>query len=180
MSFNRNDTVVPFGTDSSSRSKQHAVTVRWKWSTFSELPNDYLYAAMSLRESIFVVEQNVPYLDADGRDPYCHHLTGYINGRLVAYARVLPKDLFETGFFSFGRVVVHLDQRGSGIGRQLVARVLAYLDEIRGDTPIKISSQLYLKDFYASFGFAAHGEPYVEDQILHIEMVRNQWDGTCR
>ncbi|CAB3759588.1 GNAT family N-acetyltransferase [Paraburkholderia solisilvae] len=151
-------------------------SVTWAWSSFAQLPVDHLYAALNLRESIFVVEQDVPYLDADGRDPHCRHLTGFADGQLIAYSRTLPKDLFEPGFFSFGRVVVHPAHRRVGIGRELVTRVLDHLDEIRGNTPIKISSQLYLENFYRSFGFVSNGEPYIEDRILHIEMVR----GLCR
>ncbi|CAN7683940.1 GNAT family N-acetyltransferase [Paraburkholderia sp. 22099] len=158
-------------------SASHSVNARadavaWRWSSFEQLPVAHLYAAISLRESIFVVEQNVPYLDADGRDPHCRHLTGFVDGRLVAYARVLPKDLFEPGFFSFGRVVVHPEHRHAGIGRELVTLALAHLDEVRGNTPVKISSQFYLREFYQSFGFAPQGEPYIEDRILHIGMVR--------
>jgi ElaA protein len=38
---------------------------------------------------------------------------------------------------------------------------------------IKISAQLYLKDFYNSFGFKTTGSSYLEDGIPHIAMIIN-------
>jgi ElaA protein len=37
--------------------------------------------------------------------------------------------------------------------------------------PIRIGAQRYLERFYGSFGFVPTGEPYLEDNIPHIEMV---------
>lgn len=147
--------------------------IRWEFSSFEELSVHQLYEALCLRESIFIVEQNVPYIDMDGKDKHCMHLMGYAEHGLVAYLRIVPLDLFERGYFSFGRVVVKANLRGTGIGREIVHRGIEHLDKIRNGHPIKISSQLYLKDFYASFGFVAEGEPYIEDRIPHIAMVRS-------
>ena len=41
-----------------------------------------------------------------------------------------------------------------------------------GAVPIRISSQAYLEKFYRSLGFVIVGEPYLEDKIPHIEMLR--------
>ncbi|MEI9807311.1 MAG: GNAT family N-acetyltransferase [Bacteroidota bacterium] len=38
--------------------------------------------------------------------------------------------------------------------------------------PIKIGAQLYLKQFYHSFGFDQSSDIYDEDGIDHIEMIR--------
>jgi ElaA protein len=37
---------------------------------------------------------------------------------------------------------------------------------------IRINAQLYLEHFYAQFGFQRVSDPYDEDGIPHIEMVR--------
>ena len=42
-----------------------------------------------------------------------------------------------------------------------------------GEQTIKIGAQLYLKNFYESFGFKQIGDVYNEDGILHIKMIRN-------
>src|SRR6267143_733097 len=54
-----------------------ATEIVWQWSRFSELRPDDLYAMVRLREAVFVVEQNCPYLDADGRDSRAWHLLGW-------------------------------------------------------------------------------------------------------
>lgn len=149
-----------------------ASNVKWIWSSFEGLSVYQLYEALRLRESIFIVEQNVPYIDLDGKDKQCMHLMGYAEHDMVAYMRIVPLDLFERGYFSLGRVVVRSDLRGTGIGREMVSRGIKYLDKVRKGHPIKISSQFYLKDFYASFGFIAQGEPYIEDKIPHIAMIK--------
>lgn len=146
--------------------------VEWVWTGFDGLSPEQLYDLLKLRESIFIVEQNVPYVDMDGKDKYCRHLMGYAGNEIVAYMRVVPLNLFAPGYFSLGRVVVRADLRGTGIGREMMRIGIEYLDKIRQGSPIKISSQLYLKNFYASFGFVPQGEPYIEDRIPHIAMVR--------
>jgi ElaA protein len=43
--------------------------------------------------------------------------------------------------------------------------------------PVRIGAQVYLERFYGEFGFARCSEPYDEDGIMHIEMLR---EGTGR
>jgi ElaA protein len=38
---------------------------------------------------------------------------------------------------------------------------------------IKLSAQKYLENFYSNLGFKTIGEPYLEDGIPHIAMVKN-------
>ena len=48
--------------------------VAWRYEPFARLGPDELYAIVTLRERVFVVEQTCPYQDADGLDPRCDHL----------------------------------------------------------------------------------------------------------
>ena len=41
--------------------------------TFSELSATELYEILRLREAVFIVEQNCPYPEADGKDPDAVH-----------------------------------------------------------------------------------------------------------
>jgi ElaA protein len=41
-----------------------------------------------------------------------------------------------------------------------------------GDVPIAISAQVYLERFYADFGFMRSSPDYLEDGILHCDMLR--------
>lgn len=146
--------------------------VVWTWLSFDQIPSLLLYSALRLRQDIFIVEQSVPYPDIDGRDLQSRHLFGLLHGELVAYLRALPRDLFEPGHLSFGRVVVKKEARGFGMGRAIVKECIDSFQQSQKGIPIKISSQLYLKDFYASFGFETSGEPYIEDMIPHIAMIK--------
>lgn len=148
---------------------------RWEWKPFSELTLEELYAVLALRSEVFVVEQRSIYLDADGRDGQCHHLLGTSEAGgaplLAAYLRVLPPGLkFEDA--SLGRVVVSPRARGQGLGRELTARGIAFIEARYPGRRIRISAQHYLLRFYEGFGFRAQGDVYDEDGIPHIEMVR--------
>jgi len=140
---------------------------------FADLTVRQLYDIMALRQEVFVVEQNCPYLDADGKDPGSWHLVGIdVEGTHVAYARLLPPGLSYEGFASIGRVVSSPARRGQSLGKQLVAEALSACRRLFGDTPIQIGAQYYLLAFYRSFGFEEIGDTYLEDGIPHIHMVK--------
>ena len=42
--------------------------------TFDKLSTAELYEILRLREAVFIVEQNCPYPEADGKDPEAVHL----------------------------------------------------------------------------------------------------------
>ena len=145
--------------------------VTWRWVTFDELTVDALYRVMALRQRVFVIEQNCVYLDADGHDAVCIHGLGESGGELVAYARLLPRDVaYPTP--SIGRVVTSPTARGSGLGRTVVEQAIAECGRRFPGEAITIGAQLYLLAFYESFGFVGAGNPYDEDGIMHIEMIR--------
>jgi ElaA protein len=147
----------------------------WQWSGFSELTPADLYAVVRLREAVFIVEQNCPYPDSDGRDPNAWHLLGWeerSSGRaLVAYARIFePGVRYDEG--SIGRVVTAPDVRGTGKGRALMAEALRRFDSLAPGQPIRIAAQRRLEDFYLGLGFRTVSDPYEEDGIIHVDMVR--------
>lgn len=140
---------------------------------FDELTLTQLYDAMALRQSVFVVEQNCPYLDADGKDVSSWHVLGYDDnsGRLVAYTRLLPKGLTYVDYASIGRVLTAPSVRGQGTGRRLMLESLRQAKRLFGEVPIKISAQSYLIQFYRELGFVPVGEEYLEDGIPHMGML---------
>lgn len=138
---------------------------------FDSLTVKELYAILKLRSEIFVVEQNCVFLDIDGKDLSCQHLMLYQNKELMAYARIVPAGLSFTEP-SIGRIVSSHAARGKGFGRQLVSLAIANCQRLYGNKPIKIGAQLYLKSFYESFGFVIYGEEYLEDDIVHVDMIR--------
>ena len=151
--------------------------LRWHCAPFAELTLGDLYAALQLRSLVFVVEQSCPFLDADGSDDRAWHLLGWRDDAgpnaplLAAYAR-----LFAPGIkypeASIGRVVTHPDARRTGAGRALMAEALRRLTLLAPGAPVRIGAQRYLEQFYGGFGFVRAGDDYLEDGIVHLEMVR--------
>jgi ElaA protein len=146
--------------------------LQWQWLRFDELGVHRLYAALALRSRVFVLEQG-PYLDADGLDQGSWHLLGEgANGELVVYLRVVDPGLkYEEP--SIGRVVVAPEVRGSGLGRLLFAEGLRRCEAAWPGRAIRISAQAHLERFYGTFGFQRDGANYLEDEIPHLQMVRN-------
>jgi ElaA protein len=140
---------------------------------FTELTLEELYYCMQLRQEVFVVEQDCPYIDADGKDPQSWHLMGWHKGQLVAYTRIVPKGISYPDYVSIGRVVTHHSVRRGGYGKQLMKESIRQARQLFPDQPIKISAQCYLIEFYESFGFQAVGKEYEEDGIPHIAMKMN-------
>ncbi len=139
---------------------------------FADLTVHELYAIMALRQEVFIVEQNCPYLDADGKDPDAWHLLARdAEGRLVAYTRLLPQGVSYPDYVSIGRVVSAPGARGTGAGREVMQRSIGLCKHLFGDKPIKIGAQTYLLRFYEQLGFRSTGEEYVEDGIPHTKML---------
>lgn len=149
-------------------------SLTWQCTAFAELSPADLYAAMELRQRVFVVEQNCAYLDADGTDKKSLHLLGW-NGnpsypKLIAYARLLPPKT-KYAEASIGRVCTHPDVRGTGAGRTLMEEAIRLVEEVWG-SEIRIAAQMYLERFYEGFGFRRVTDPYLEDDIWHVDMRR--------
>jgi len=146
--------------------------VNFNCKSFQELSLQELYDIMVLRQEVFVVEQDCPYLDADGNDQVCHHLMGYEKGELVAYTRLVPQGISYKKYPAIGRVITAKKIRGRGIGIELMQKSIQLCEELFGKKNIKISAQCYLLKFYNSLGFKEIGERYLEDGIPHMGMVK--------
>ncbi len=144
----------------------------WTDKSFAELTPHQLYEILQLRQAVFVVEQNCPYLDADGCDQMSRHLCGYDVIGLVAYARLVPAGI-KHAEPSIGRVIVVARARGTGVGKTLMRTGVARMLSLFAGAPIVLGAQAHLQKFYAEFGFVMFGEPYNEDGIPHIDMRRS-------
>jgi ElaA protein len=147
--------------------------VHWLLKSFPQLTTVELYALLRLRNEVFIVEQNCPFSDLDGKDQQCHHLLGFdeAGDELLAYTRLVPPGV-SYGYPSIGRVVTALNARRFGKGRELMQRSIVEINRLYGATAIQIGAQVYLRNFYESFGFRQAGDSYLEDGIDHIPMIR--------
>jgi ElaA protein len=145
--------------------------IQWTLKKFDELTPYELYAALQLRNEVFVVEQTCVFQDADDKDQESYHLLGYQQQKLVAYTRLVPPHVIYNEA-SIGRVITSPSVRGTGAGKELMKVSIEKTYDLFGINPIKIGAQLYLKKFYESFDFKQVSEPYLEDGIPHIYMIK--------
>ena len=141
-----------------------------KTKTFKELTTEELYAILQLRTEVFVVEQDCVYQDLDFKDQKALHVLGFKNKTIVAYTR-----LFKSGdYFNearIGRVVVAKKERQHKYGYDIMNASIDAIKNKFNETGIRISAQCYLKKFYTNVGFKEVGEEYLEDGILHVNMI---------
>lgn len=147
--------------------------VTYSFKFFDDLSLIELYKILQLRQEVFVLEQNCPYVDADDKDQLSYHLMGTNdNNQLVAYTRLLAKGISYKDYCSIGRVITSMTCRGIGEGNRLMDVSIQKCSELWPNTPIKISAQAHLQKFYGRLGFQSIGETYLEDNIIHIAMIR--------
>lgn len=150
-----------------------AADLRWRWCRFEGLTLSELQHIYAARQQVFGLEQQCVYLDIDGLDEDAFHLAAWSSAhRLpVAYARLLDPGA-KYAEPSMGRVITTAPVRGSGLGRELVRRLLSHAATAWPASGIRISAQARLEAFYAEVGFVVVGAAYLEDGIPHIEMLR--------
>lgn len=161
----------------------------------AELDASTLYRILQLRVDVFVVEQQCPYRELDGRDlePGTRWLWATDAGTVVATLRILRE---ENRTARIGRVATAPQARTGGIATALMRRALQVLDTARDAAPdawletegteqarsadgqhprtadVLLDAQTPLAGWYQRFGFEAAGPEFVEDGISHLPMRR--------
>ena len=141
--------------------------------SWAELEKVELYQLLQLRSEVFVVEQECAYQDVDGQDFEAVHLMVKTRSdkSLIAYARIYAASIEGKEYAAIGRVCTAKQYRGQGVSRQLMEYAIQYIKDNQR-LPITVSAQAYLEAFYQSLGFEIVSEPYLEDGIPHIRMVK--------
>jgi len=146
---------------------------KWIIKKFDELTLGQLYEINRSRFKVFIQEQKIVCEEElDGLDDKCIHIFLEEDGKIVAYSRIVPKDIgYEN--VSIGRVLVLKEFRRNGIAQEMLMRIINYIEETIEDNKIVLSSQLYARDLYASVGFITCSDVYEEAGIPHIKMYKN-------
>jgi ElaA protein len=132
-----------------------------------ELATTALYGLLRLRVDVFVVEQECPYAELDGRDldPGTTHLWCGPDEAPTASVRLTTE---TDGVRRIGRVCTAATARGKGLATRLLT---AALDEI-GDAASVLSAQAHLTGLYGGLGFTVSGPGYDWDGVPHVPMRR--------
>lgn len=145
--------------------------MNWKLKKFDELTSRELYEILRLRNEVFIIEQECPYLDCDRKDYGAYHLFLEDDTGVIAYLRVLDKGVtFDE--VCIGRVIVKETHRGKGLAQEMLRLGLKVAEEKYGETTVKISAQQRLVKLYESVGFKQVSDMYMEDNIPHVAMIR--------
>jgi ElaA protein len=134
---------------------------------FDDLAPRTAYDVWRLRQQVFVVEQDCPYPDLDGRD--LEETTRHVvlldeDDRVVGTLRVLD----DGDWARIGRVVVAPAARGRGLAALLMDEAMA----LCGDREVRLDAQTGLTGFYAGYGFEVTGPEFDEDGVMHVPMRR--------
>lgn len=129
-----------------------------------------LYKMISIREEIFVLEQDCVYVDCDGNDPACDHMIVREGTEVIGTLRIVPKGI-KYDKVSIGRVVLAKDYRGKGIAADMMTKALEYIKDKYGDIEVVLSGQVYIKKLYENAGFKVISDVYLEDGLDHVKML---------
>jgi ElaA protein len=131
---------------------------------FAALSPRVLYEIMKLRQDVFVVEQDCPYPDLDGRDtePATRHLWIERDGRVVSALRIVDDG---AGEHRVGRIVTDAAHRSQGLAAALIWQAI----KIAGP-PLTMGAQAHLTRWYERFGFEVSGAGWDEYGVPHLPM----------
>ena len=144
----------------------------------ADLDAGTLYRILQLRVDVFVVEQQCPYRELDGRDlePGTRWLWATDGDAVLATLRILREDRTTA---RIGRVATAPAARAGGIGTVLMRQALAALDsdaesaaDLGAGIEVVLDAQSPLVAWYQRFGFEPDGAEFVEDGISHLPMRR--------
>jgi len=152
----------------------------------TELDMMTAYRILRLRVDVFVVEQECPYPELDGRDlepgtrwvwaesqeaesveaefGKAESAKARSGTEVTGTLRILRE---PGGTVRIGRVVTSKAARSSGVGALLMNRAL---ELVGPGVPLALDAQAHLEGWYARFGFARCGDTFLEDGIPHVPM----------
>jgi predicted GNAT family N-acyltransferase len=125
-----------------------------------------------IRDEVFIVEQRVPVdLERDEHDSNALHFIALADGKSVGTARVVLRDNGASA--KIGRVAVCRSNRGLGIGKLLMAAIEGAPDLAHVHNFL-LDAQTHAQQFYASLGYEAYGDEFMDAGIPHRHMKKRR------
>ena len=128
--------------------------------------------ALSVRRAVFIAEQGVlesEEIDAYDGDPEhvagAVHVVAYVDRQAVATGRLLL-DASAGENVHIGRIAVLREQRRRGVGRAVMVALQGEARR-RGHRAVTVAAQLQAIPFYASLGYVAYGDVFLDARIEH-------------
>lgn len=134
---------------------------------FDNLTVSELHNILKTRISIFVVEQECAYQEADDTDRRSFHLWFEEEGIIKAYLRIFKKE-GEENTAQIGRVLSV--ERRKGLATKILSEGINAAKELMNADGIYLEAQTYALSLYTKAGFSPCGEEFSEDGIPHTPM----------
>lgn len=143
--------------------------IDYNW--FDGTSNDRFRDALSIRQTVFIHEQNVaPELEVDGEDDSKSHVVGYLDRQPIATARIGFIDDNKT--VKIQRVAVLSSHRGKNFGLGLLEEIEKEAQNMGAERLI-LSSQDHAIPFYEKLGYSvSNKEGYLDAGIPHHDMEK--------
>ncbi|TCS84521.1 GNAT family N-acetyltransferase [Tepidibacillus fermentans] len=126
--------------------------------------------AFSIREKVFIEEQNVPkVIEMDEYEEVATHFVVYDGNKPISTARF--RKYLNEKTVKFERFAVLKEYRGQGVGRALI-KVMEEEARKNGFTTLRLNAQRHAEGFYAKFGYQTISEPFDEAGIEHVTMIK--------
>lgn len=134
---------------------------------FNELNAKEMYEILKSRAEIFVIEQNIHYLDMDDIDYNSLHCFFMSDNRVIAYLRAFYQN-DDKNIVKIGRVFTL--NHGKGIGNDLMIQSLRTIKEKFECEKIIVDAQKHAVGFYEKFGFMTTSNEFLEEGVVHVAM----------
>jgi len=123
-----------------------------------------------LRIAVFIVEQDCPYQELDGKDQEAFQLIVKKEGEIIGTLRILKAGIAYPEI-AIGRVVSANNYRHLKLGHLMMREAMLFIKNNMNNGAVRLSAQSHLTGFYGKSGFIATGKEYLEDGIPHCEML---------
>ena len=124
--------------------------------------------AFSIREQVFVLEQQVPRdAENDAFESTANHYVATCEGVPCGAARWRVTDQG----IKLERFAVLQNYRNRKVGAELLKLVLQDVHATHAGSKVYLNAQLPAVDFYKQNGFATEGDMFTECDIQHYKMV---------
>lgn len=128
--------------------------------------------ALDVRRFVFIEEQEVPedleIDEFDAPEAATTHFVAYWGDLPVGAGRFRT---YADGVGKVERVAVMKNQRGTGLGAQLMQAIEAEAAR-QGFAKLKLNAQCHAQRFYEKLGYEPYGEVFDEAGIDHIAMEK--------
>lgn len=127
-------------------------------------------AVRDIRTDVFIAEQGVIASQEfdlfDEVTSGAYFAAAYDNGRVVGTGRLVIGNKYK-----IGRIAVRREQRGKGIGGQIVSALLEKASSL-GAERVYVDAQQKAVPFYEKFGFEVCGKDIIDRGLPHSPMVK--------